>query len=161
MSPSNYYFMRNITTVFKAIDYARYHIDKWYSIIEDKKRVRIVNIHNNLSLNHYLLSDRPYLISWRFSRKDLPIYDFVKFYKRYYKKLDFCDLLRNYETHYPLLLEEKILFFVLISIPDKIEFDDREYDMCKKVGNFYDYLITSDKLIGDYMPKELEKEQVK
>ena len=157
MSPSNYYFIRNISKVFARLEYSKYHIEKWYSIIEEKKRIRIVNIHNNLSLDHYLLSERPYLISWNKSKKDLPIYDILKLYKKYYKELDFCELLRNYESHYPLLPEERILFFVLISIPEKIEFHDREYNLCKKVQNFYDYLLTTDKLIKDYMPKEKEK----
>lgn len=156
MSPSNYLFIRNVSKLFASLAYCRYHIDKWYDIIEEKKRVRIVNIHNNLSLDHYLLEDRPYLISWRLSKKDIPIYDLMKLYKKYYKELDFCDLLRSYEMHYPLLPEERILFFVLISIPEKIEFNDSEYNLCKKVQNFYDYLFTTEKLISDYMPKEKE-----
>jgi len=157
MSPSNYYFIRNISKLFQALNYSRYQIDKWYDIIHEKKRIRIVNLHNNLSLDHYLLDEKPYLISWRQTKKDLPIYDLLKFYKRYYFELDFCDLLRSYEMHYPMLPEEKILFFCLISIPDKIEFDDTEYNMCKKVQQFYEYLTTSEKLIEDYLPKETTK----
>ena len=154
MSPSNYYFIRNITKVFHSLNYAKYHIEKWYSILEEKKRIRIVHIHNNLKLEHYLLSDKPYLISWRHSKKDLPIFDLIKLYKEYHNKLDFYELLRIYETNYSLLKEERILFFVLISIPDKIELNDSEYNMCKKIDNFYQYLSSSEKLINDYLPKE-------
>jgi hypothetical protein len=155
MSPSHYYFIRNISKVFAALSYCRYHIDKWYDIIEEKKRIRIVNIHNHLSLDHYLVDgSQPYFISWRLSKRDLPIYDLIGLYKRYYKELDFCELLRKYEMHYPMLPEEKILFLVLISIPEKIDFRDSEYNMCKKIQRFYDYLLTSEKLIEDYSPKE-------
>ena len=154
MSPSNYYFIRNISKLLSALNYSKTGIKKWYSIIEEKKRIRIVNIHNNLSLEHYLLDDKPYLISWRLSKKDLPIYDLIKLYKRYYNELDFCDLLKTYEANYPLLEEERILFFVLISIPDKLEFNDSEFKMCQKIDKFYHYLNTNDKLIGDYLPKE-------
>lgn len=154
MSPSNYYFIRNISKLFQALNYSRHQIDKWYDIIHDKKRIRIVNIHNNLNLDHYLLDEKPYLISWRQTKKDLPIYDLIKFYKRYYLELDFCDLLRSYEMHYPMLPEEKNLFFCLISIPEKLEFDDNEYNMCKKIQQFYDYLLTSEKLIEDYFPNK-------
>lgn len=154
MSPSKYYFVRNISLVFASLDYAKYQIDKWYSILEEKKRVRFVHIHNNLKLDHYLLSDSSYLISWNKSKKDLPIYDLVKLYEEYYSYLDFCDLLKNYERYYPLLEEERILFFVLISIPSKLEFDVNEIDMCKRVRYFYEYLLSSNKLIGDYFPKE-------
>ena len=155
MSPSHYYFIRNISKVFASLDYCRYHIDKWYKIIEEKKRIRVVQLHNNLSLDHYLVNDnRPYLISWRNSQRDIPIYDMINLYKKYYKELDFFELLRKYEMNYPMLPEEKELFFVLISIPEKLEFNSSEYNMCKVVKNFYDYLLTSEKLIEDYLPKE-------
>lgn len=155
MTPSHYYFIRNISKVFASLSYCRYHVDKWYDIIEKKKRIRIVNLHNNLSLDHYLMDgDKPFLISWRLSKRDIPIYDLIKLYRQYYKELDFCELLRKYEMHYPMLPEEKILFFVLISIPERLDFRDSEYQMCKKVQRFYDYLSSNEKLIEDYLPKE-------
>ena len=114
-----------------------------------------VNIHNNLSLDHYLVDEnRSYLISFRKSYRDFSIYDLINLYKKYYNSLDFCELIRRYEMYYPLLLEERMLFFVLISIPDKLEFDDNEYNMCIKVKNFYDYLFSSERLISDYLPKD-------
>lgn len=154
MSPSNYLFIRNVTKIFQALNYCKYNIDKWYDIISEKKRIRIVNVHNNLRLDHYLVGDRPCLISWRNSKKDMPIYDLINMYRVYYNQLDFCELLRNYEMRYPMLLEEKILFFCLISIPDKLDFDNQEYDMCVKVKAFYNYLTVSEKFISDYFPGE-------
>lgn len=156
MSPAHYYFIRNISRVFASIDYCRYHIDKWYKIIEEKKRIRVVQLHNNLSLDHYLVNEgRPYLISWRKSKRDIPIYDLINIYKNNYNNLDFCELVRKYEMNYPMLPEEKELFFVLISIPERLDFNDNEYNMCKKIKKFYDYLSTSEKLIEDYTPKEI------
>lgn len=156
MTPSHYYFIRSISRVFASLDYCKYHIDKWYKIIEEKKRIRVVQLHNNLNLEHYLIEDnRPYLISWRRSYRDIPIYDLIDLYKKYYKELDFCELVRKYEMYYPMLPEEKELFFVLISIPEKLEFIDSEYNMCKNVQKFYDYLFASEKLIEDYLPKEV------
>ena len=158
MSPSSYLFIRNISLVFRALNYCRYNIEKWYKIIDEKKRIRIVNIHNNISLDHYLLDSRPNFISWRLSKRDMPIYDLIKFYKEYYLELDFCELLRNYEVNYPMLLEEKLLFFCLISLPEKLEFNDSEYNLCIRVKKFYDYLNSSDKFIMDYFPKENKKQ---
>lgn len=155
MSPSHYYFIRSISRVFASLDYCKYNINKWYEIIESKKRVRVVQLHNNLSLDHYLVDEnRSYLISFRKSCRDFSIYDLINLYKKYYNSLDFCELIRRYEMYYPLLLEERMLFFVLISIPDKLEFDDNEYNMCIKVKNFYDYLFSSERLISDYPPKD-------
>lgn len=155
MSPSHYYFIRNISKVFASLDYCHYHIDNWYKLIEEKKRVRVVQLHNNLNLDHYLVeNNRPYLISWRKSKRDIPIYDLIGLYKQYYKELDFCELIRKYEMNYPLLPEEKELFMVLITIPEKLEFRDNEYNMCKKINKFYDYLLNSEKLIEDYLPQK-------
>lgn len=58
-----------------------------------------------------------------------------------------------------MLKEEKDLFFCLISIPEKIEFNDTEINLCQKIKNFYEYLFTTDKLINDYFPSN-PKEKV-
>jgi len=156
MSPSNYLFVRNVSKLFASLDYARYQINNWYNIIEEKKRIRVVNIHNNLRIEHYLLDDKPYLISWDRSKRDIPIYDLINLYKEYFREMDFCDLFRVYEGHYPLLEEEKCLLFCLISIPEKLDFNEREFAMCKKVKKFYEYMYATDRLISDYVPKEKE-----
>lgn len=157
MSPSNYLFIRNISKLFASLEYSKYQLNNWYNIIEEKKRVRVVNIHNNLSLEHYLLDERPYLISWDYSKRDLPIYDLITLYKKYYKELDFCDLFRIYESNYPLLKEEKNLLFCLLTVPDKLDFSGSEFDCCKKVKKFYEYLFATERLINDYLPTEKEQ----
>ena len=84
----------------------------------------------------------------------MPIYDLIGLYKQYHKELDFCELIRKYEMNYPMLPEEKELFMVLITVPEKLEFRDNEYNMCKKINKFYDYLLTSEKLIQDYLTQK-------
>ena len=84
MSPSNYLIARNITIIFSMLNYAKDNLDKWYDKIKDKRKLRVVNIHNNLSLDHYLRSDKPYLVSWDNSRIDMPIYDLVNLYHNHY-----------------------------------------------------------------------------
>ena len=37
---------------------------------------------------------------------------------------------------------------------DFFKIEEEEFKMCQKVKNFYDYLLTSEKLIEDYLPKE-------
>lgn len=160
MSPSNYFFVRNVSMIFTSIKYSREYLDKWLNIIKDKLRVRVVQLHNNMSIEHYLHNEtKPVFVSFDKSKKDNPIYDIIVFYKRYYNELDFCDLLHIYEKTYPLLNEEKYLFFSIITIPPKIVFDKREYEMCKIVNNLYDYIDCSLKFISDYIPKESNKKQ--
>ena len=54
MSPSNYLISRNISFIYSAINYAKRSIDYWYKLVENKRKVRVVANHNNLSLEHYL-----------------------------------------------------------------------------------------------------------
>ena len=157
MSPSNYLFIINIFLIFQILSYCKEYINKWYNLIKDKKRIRVVNLHNNLSLEHYLLSNKSYFISWDKSKRDMSIYDIIIFYKRYYREFDFSDLIRVYENYYPLLPEEKILLLCLIAIPSKLEFDSDEYNMCIKVDSFYEYIVSGLKLINDFDDKDKKK----
>jgi hypothetical protein len=150
MSPSSYLFIRNISTILGSIKYCKKEIENWYQLIQDKRKVRYVNIHNNLSLDHYLKNDKGYFISWGKNKIDMPIYDLIGLYKKHYLEFDFYELFKLYENKYPLLEEERKLLFILLSLPDKIEFNGNEYDMCVKIGSFIDYLYKTDKLIEEY-----------
>ena len=149
MSPSNYYFIRNVSLLFSNLNFCRYAIEEWLKLIKEKKRIRVVNLHNNLSLDHFLLSDKSYFISWEKSKRDMPIYDLINFYKKYYDDFDFSELFGIYESFYPLLREEKLLLLCLISIPDKLLFNDNEYDMCNNINNFYNYIKASLRIVED------------
>ena len=153
MSPSSYLIARNINIIFESIYYSRDKIEEWYKQIEDSKNERVVNIHNNITLDHYIKSEKPYLISWNKSRIDSPIYDLLSFYKNHYLELDFDDLFHYYESSYPLKEEERLLLFSQIAIPSKIELENDEYKMCIKINKMIDYLYKTSKLITNYQKK--------
>ncbi len=150
MSPSNYLIARNITKVYETIKFCQDGIEKWYELIKDKKRMRVATIHNNVCIDHILKKDKPYLISWNKNKTDMPIYDLLCFYKNHYLDFDFIDLFHIYESRYLLLEEEKLLLFILIAIPDKLELNDTEYNLCVKSSHFFDYLYKSENLITTY-----------
>ena len=153
MAPSSYLIARNINIIFESIYYSRNMIESWYKKIENNKNERVVNIHNNITLDHYIKSEKPYLISWNKSRIDSPIYDLLSFYKNHYLELDFDDLFNYYERSYPLKEEEKLLLFSYMSIPDKIELENDEYRMCIKINKMIDYLYKTSNLIMNYQKK--------
>ena len=150
MSPSSYLIARNINLIFDSIYYARDGIDSWYKKIENNKNERVSYIHNNINLDHYIKSDKPYLISWNNSRIDKSIYDLLSFYKNHYLDLDFSEMLHYYENYYPLKEEERLLLFVYMAIPFKIEFIDNEYEMCIKINKMIEYLYKTSYLIKNY-----------
>ena len=150
MSPSSYLIARNINIIFSSIYYVKDNIDKWYKLIEDNKNERVSYIHNNINLDHYLKSDKPYLISWNKSRIDSPIYDLLSFYKNHYLDFDFDDLFHLYEKSYPLKEDERLLLFTYMAIPYKIEIISDEYEMCIKINKMIEYLYKTSNLIMNY-----------
>lgn len=161
MSPANYLIARNITLIYKSLNYAKENIDAWYKIIENKRQVRVATVHNNLSLDHYLKADKPYLISWDNSIIDMPIYDLVSLYKNNCLDFEFSDLLKIYLHKYPLNAEEMALFLTLISIPDKIKAMPSEYETVIYIRRLLDYLYKTDDLRKEYRIKEKTNESNK
>ncbi len=161
MSPSEYLIARNISKIFECINYCNYELESWYELIKDKKRKRVVTLHNNLKLDNLIKNKSSYLISWENSKIDLPIYDFVNFYEKYCLDFDFSILLEEYERIFPLLEEEKKLLYVLISIPKKIEFNINEYNMVKDVRCFLDRIYKTENLLKFEKEKETSTEEQK
>ena len=153
MSPSEYLISRNISKIFSCIYYCNNELENWYELIKNKKRKRVVTLHNNLKLENLIKNKNIYLISWENSKIDLPIYDFVNFYNMYALDFDFTILLEEYERIFPLLQEEKILLNILISIPDKIQISNNQYEMVKKVRKLLDKIYKTEALLT---PKEEE-----
>ncbi len=158
MSPANYLIARNITLVYKSLNYAKENIALWYEIIPDKRKARVVMTHGNLNLEHYLKSDKSYLISWDNSKIDMPIYDLVLLYKNNCLEFDFIDLFKIYLSKYHLNDDELLLFLVLISIPDKIKLEKTEYQTVLSIKRLLDYLYKTNSLRKEY---RIEKQKNK
>ena len=150
MSPSGYLIARNINIIFGSIYYAKHNLEEWYKKIDNNKNERVVNIHNNISLDHYIKNEKPYLISWNKSRIDSPIFDLLSFYKNHYLDFDFDDLFHFYESGYPLKEDERLLLFTYMAIPYKIEIMSDEYEMCIKINKMIEYLYKTSNLIMNY-----------
>ena len=158
MSPSNYLLVRNISKIYSSLNYCKNELDNWYELVKDNKKERVALIHNNLCLDHLIRNENSYLISWDKSKFDNPIYDLYNFYKNNYEKVEFSSLLELYQKRYPLKQNELKLFFILISLPDKIEFTNNDFNNCKLVDNMLDYLYKTDSIISPYYPKNEEEE---
>ena len=154
MSPSEYLIARNISKVYASLNFCKGEIDKWYSMIQNKTKQRYVVIHNNLDLSHFIKSDKVYLTSWRKAKISLPIFDLYILYKRHALEYEFSEILKYYEQNYPLQEDERKLFFVLITLPPKFDFDKNEYEMTKYINEQIDLLYKTEKLISPYYMKQ-------
>ena len=140
MSPAEYMLSLNISKIYESLSFCNTKIENWYKKVKDKNKKRLVVLHNNLDLSHFIRSDKPYLISWDKAKIDIPIFDIYKFYRNN-MNVNFEELLKRYEKINPLSDDERELLIILLSLPDKIEFDDNNYNMCikiKKVINLID-----------------------
>ena len=155
-SPSEYLLSRNISIIFDTLNFESNLLNKWKELVKEKRKQRYVVIHNNLDIDHFLKDQNNYLISWDKSKIDLPIYDLYKLYKKNNLNYDFETILKRYERTYPLLEEEKILFHILILLPDKIEFNDSEFEMCKKISDVIDNLYKTKDYVLPYYSENSE-----
>ena len=131
-SPSELYYLKNMSIIFIVLDEIEQYLDEWYQIIKKEEKVRMSLIHNNLELSHILESSKPYLISWDKSEYNLPIYDFILFYKKEFNNLNFSDLLTIYKNNTNIKKEELLMLYIEILMPDKIILDNTE------IKNIYD-----------------------
>jgi len=153
MSPCEYLLARNISKIYSALGYCKNELESWYKLIDGKRKKRVVFLHNNLDITHFIRNENSYLINWDKSKVDMPIFDLYKLYKRSAYDYDFTSILNRYEQKYPLKEEERKLFFILISLPEKIEFNKTNYKMCEDISRQIDMLYKTDKFISPYYSK--------
>ena len=49
MSPSEYLLARNISKIFGSLNFSKQELEKWYKLVENKTKQRVVVLHNNLN----------------------------------------------------------------------------------------------------------------
>ncbi len=144
-SPSEYEFLRVYSKINAALDFSKRELDDWYSLVKSSNSERVALIHNNLSLDHFLVNDnREYLISWDEATFDTPILDLFKLYQNNYWDLEFSSLYQKYTMISPLTKEEEKLFFILISLVPEIKFEGSEFEKCKEMRNKIDYVFKTE-----------------
>ena len=148
LSPSKYLIARNITLILDSLNLGRNYLEKWREKTNklDKMRVSVVN--NNLSLSNYKRNDKPYIINWNKSKIDIPIFDLYNFNNN--EDIDINEVLKRYEKKYPLKNGEKELLMVLLFMPNKIDLNSNEYNMCKNINKEINRLIKVHKLNLEY-----------
>ena len=88
----------------------------------------------------------------------MPIYDILHFYQKYALDFDFEELFNIYENKYKLQDDEKLLLFVLMSIPQKLEYKDSEIENIRDARKILDYIYKTEMLITPYYtPQDEEK----
>ena len=150
LSPADYLLLRNITLIYSVLNIIEKLLNKTYEKIKDSKSIRVALLHNNLSLDHLIINEGEYLISWDKSYFDSPINELNSFYRKYYNYIDINDFLLIYEKSNKLSAIEKALLIIVLSVPKKIEFINNNYENTMLVNNEINYLKSIYELLTKY-----------
>lgn len=120
------YFLKNISIIYLSLDLVDKYIEEWFTLMKDKTSIRMALTHNNLNLSHIIENDKPLLISWDHYKYDIPIYDFINFYKNDFKDLDFINLFNIYKNNISLTKEEILLTYIELLMPKKIILEEND-----------------------------------
>lgn len=150
MSPSEYHLARNVSILYAILKRSQKELEDWYDMIKENPKKRMVAVHNNLDISHLIRNNNLYLLSWDKAKMDMPIYDLYQFYRHNALDYDFNELFNIYESAYPLQDEEKKLLYILISIPEKVEINNTEFQNCRKVRQVIDYIYKTVVLTEPY-----------
>ena len=157
-SPSAYLLLRNCTMIYSCLNFSKEKLESWYESVKNKNKIRVSVIHNNLNTDHIIEEEKPVLISWDNAKIDMPIYDFIKLYKRTYDKYDYISLFKEYNKIFSLTDDEKTLLFVNIFIPDIIDLNKSEFYETIKLTEIFNYLSVSNELFMKNQTKESKEE---
>lgn len=161
MSPAEYLLMINISKFYKALQFASKELDNWYEQKSKLTRERIVQLHKNLSLDHFLIGDKPYFINWNNSTRDLVIYDFLDFYHQEFKTVEMTSLYEVYQTKYTYTKDEQSLFYALVAIPPKIILKNSTITNLINVRSAVDYVEKTNTFLSKYYKKDQETDKQK
>ena len=153
MSPEEYLLIRNISFVYSALNFSRERLEEWYKKKSEKKKERVVLLHNKPCLEHLLIGDNKSLISWEESSRGIPIYDFIYFYKHDYMNVEMSTLFDIYQSKFLYTEDEYLLFLSLISIPGKLKWGSNHYSNSENTYFFVRYVTKT----RDFILKENEK----
>ena len=140
LKPSLNYLINNISLILISLDNCKYFLDKWYEIVKEKQRKRVVFNHNNLKLSNFIVGNEQYLINFDKSSVDYPIYDIVSIFKNNYKVIDMTDLFNLYSQKYSLFKEELYLLYVELLKIEMISFDESEIINTRNITSLICYL---------------------
>lgn len=148
MAPSEYYFARNNSILFAALQYASSLLETWYEKIKVQKNYRKTYCHGKCQLDHFLANDNGYFISLEQAHLGDVTEDFVHFYKQNYKDVDMSSTFQLYQHKYPFTEEEKLFFYLSLVLPTTVELYPSSLTKTKELVNFFEEMkMTSEFLL--------------
>lgn len=148
LSPSSYLLVRNISLIYSVLDNSQILLNEIYDEIKNIKSIRVALLHNNVDLNHLIINDNEYLVSWDKACFDSPIIEIEEIYRKYYQRIDLNDLLASYNSVNKLTTLEIKALLINLSIPRELKLTNNTYfdtiiinNEIKYISKVYELLI--------------------
>ncbi len=154
MHPSEYLYIRNVSYIYSALNYARHLLDEWYQKITKTTTIREVYCHGKCELSHFLGNDNGYFISLENAHLGSPVEDFLHFYNQDFEKVDMFSTFHFYQHKYPFKEEEKLYFYFSIVIPRMIDIYPSSLNKCTELVKFYDQIKKTSQFISENKEKK-------
>lgn len=146
--PSYYLLVKNISNIYKLLHYSFSKLDEWY---EKSNLIREVFLIKDVCFDNFYSDDElSYFLDYGRGDRGFLINDFVEFYRKECFNVDMNYLFDLYQEKVLLKDYEISLLLCLISIPEKIVFNNNSYSDTIRVRRVVDYV---DK-VGEFLSKE-------
>ena len=140
LSPSSYLLIRNISIIYSILDNSEALLNEIYNKVKSEKSIRVSLLYNNPDLDHLIISNQEYLISWDKAYFDSPIYEIEMIYRKYYQEIELNDLFKIYESVNKLTMLEKKTLLVILAIPKELKLTNNTILDTERINNEIKYL---------------------
>ncbi|WP_071395937.1 spore coat protein YsxE [Bacillus tuaregi] len=127
MSPFELLFCTYYHTVKQALFFSKQKLNDWYEGTKEKEKARIVIVHGNMAIDHFIFDEKGYGYFINFEKADIgaPIHDLLPFMARslkgYLKQSEeMVDWLYTYFKYFPLKEDEMQLFLSYLAHPGNL-----------------------------------------
>ncbi|GAE34934.1 spore coat protein YsxE [Halalkalibacter akibai] len=129
MSPFELTFITHAHMLDQMAEVAKGHLEKWFELCLEKEKYRTVLCHSRMNRTHSFFSpeNEPLLLNFERACVDTPSRDIASFCRysfrhAYWVEEEVLQWFHNYESHLPLLEEEKHLICAYLNFPEPIAF---------------------------------------
>ena len=154
LSPSAYLLLRNISLIYTILNNSESLLNDIYKKIKNEKSIRVSLLHNNVDLDHLIINDNEYLISWDNSYFDSPIYEIENIYRKYNSIIDLNDLIKIYQQYNELSIIEKKMLLILLAIPKELKLTNETFFDTEIINKEINYLSRVNEILQKQEIKE-------
>ena len=150
MSSCEYLFIRNVSIIYKALNYSKNVLEEWYKLSLNETKERYVMCHGKCRLDHFISSDKDYFISLEKAHIGRVSEDFICFYNHHYDEIEMESSFRFYQHRYKYRKIEMLYLTFNLLMPDKIDIYPSSLDKSVELSAYFEKLDYTFLFVSEY-----------